>query len=88
MCNQDNCNFKFDEGNVLTDLLSCVAKSSDKNTFDDFIELKEESVPMNESCKFVETISVLFECDKTRKGSYTIKNECCFDVIDSNLFEI
>ena len=50
MGDEDDSNLQFHEVNVLTDFLSGEAKTTHKNAFNDFIELKKEPVPMNESC--------------------------------------
>ena len=87
MGNEDNSDLQFHEVDVLADFLSCEAKTTHKNSFNDLIELKEEPVPMNESRQFVETVALL-KSYETRKGSYTIKNKSCLDIMDSYLFEI
>ena len=50
MGDEDDSNLQFNEVNVLTDFLSGEAKTAHKNAFNNFIELKKEPVPMNESC--------------------------------------
>jgi hypothetical protein len=65
MSDKDNCDLETNEVNIFADFLSGVAKTSHQKTFNNFIELNEESIPMVEPSKLVNVIVILFESDET-----------------------
>jgi hypothetical protein len=75
MSDKDNCDLETNEVNIFADFLSGVAKTSHQKTFNNFIELNEESIPMVEPSKFVDVVVILFKCNETRKSGNTIKQE-------------
>ena len=52
MRQQHNCDFKTDEVNVFTDLLSGITKPSHEDAFSEEVDLIKESVPVDKSEKF------------------------------------
>jgi len=50
--NQDNCDLKLEEFNVLSYFLSCVTKSFLKDVLSKVVKLLEHSIIMNETTNF------------------------------------
>ena len=80
--NQDNCDLKLDEFNVLSYFLSCVTKSVLKDVLSKVVKLLEHSIIMNKSTNFKGWRS-LFKSYKSRQSCNTIKYESWFQVFNS-----